>query len=100
MDMEQDAPIHSHTHAPVPEHQQSSTQGPFAQTVAGIDRPGPHAHCQECDKQADLRERRNAARHCCEMTAWTFMMLFICGMILGIFTVYMQRHDVIHAPRP
>ncbi|KAJ4290626.1 hypothetical protein N0V90_010844 [Kalmusia sp. IMI 367209] len=77
-DIENDAPAHNHTAStPVP-------QETLAQTIAGVFRPKPHVHCEECDKQAERRERRAAERHCCAMVAWVFIVLFICGMILGI----------------
>jgi len=74
-----------HTHkvpspAPVPPHQPET----FAQTLAGVFKKQPHAHCEACDKQMEARERRANQRHCCSMVAAVFIALFFCIMILGI----------------
>ncbi|KAL5381092.1 hypothetical protein DPSP01_007349 [Paraphaeosphaeria sporulosa] len=81
-DVEHDAPTHDH-HGLAPSTQQRP-QETLAQTIAGVFRPKPHVHCEECDRQTERRERREAKRHCCAMVASVFMVLFLCGMILGI----------------
>ncbi|KAF2438933.1 hypothetical protein P171DRAFT_436307 [Karstenula rhodostoma CBS 690.94] len=80
-DLEHDTPAHDHSLAPGAHQQPQET---LAQTIAGVFRPKPHVHCEECDRQTERRERREAKRHCCAMVASVFMVLFICGTILGI----------------
>lgn len=62
------------------------TQQPesLAQTIAGVFKPKPHVHCEQCDVQLAARERRANERHCCAMVALTFVSAFFCTMILGI----------------
>ncbi|KAF2715470.1 hypothetical protein K504DRAFT_366673 [Pleomassaria siparia CBS 279.74] len=78
-----DVELHAH------EHVHSSPTGPsqpetIAQTPAGVLQPRPHVHCEQCDIQTMARERRENERHCCAMVAKTFMLGFICMMVLGI----------------
>ncbi|KAK3213745.1 hypothetical protein GRF29_28g877901 [Pseudopithomyces chartarum] len=74
-------PIHTHNSLPPPLEQPQET---LAQTIAGVFRPKPHLHCEECDRQAERRERLANKRHCCAMVALVFIMLFFCSMVLGI----------------
>ncbi|KAL5397334.1 hypothetical protein PMIN06_002698 [Paraphaeosphaeria minitans] len=85
---------HDHGHAPGAQQQ---PQESLAQTIAGVFRPKPHVHCEECDRQTERRERRDAKRHCCAMVASVFMVLFLCGMILGIvITNAAARKRIMH----
>ncbi|KAH7113293.1 hypothetical protein B0J11DRAFT_446088 [Dendryphion nanum] len=68
----------------------------LAQTIAGVFRPQPHTHCEQCDIQTTAREIRDNERHCCTMTAYTFIIAFFCLMIVGIVAfnaaLKSQRH--------
>ncbi|KAF2732588.1 hypothetical protein EJ04DRAFT_440695 [Polyplosphaeria fusca] len=85
-DIELSAP---HTHdspsSPAPQQQEG-----LVQTLAGVFRPKPHTHCEACDLQTRHREERDQAKHCCAMVAVTFIMAFICAMVLGIVVVGAQ----------
>ncbi|KAF2114001.1 hypothetical protein BDV96DRAFT_647489 [Lophiotrema nucula] len=71
---------HNHTSpSPAPAEQES-----LAQTIAGVFRPKPHTHCEQCDVQTAAREKREAQQTCRALVAATFMVAFICLMILGI----------------
>ncbi|KAF2660271.1 hypothetical protein K491DRAFT_589368 [Lophiostoma macrostomum CBS 122681] len=59
----------------------------IAQTIAGVFRPKPHTHCEACDVQIEAREARANERHCCSMVGATFMVAFVCIMLLGIVIV-------------
>ncbi|KAF2251616.1 hypothetical protein BU26DRAFT_561431 [Trematosphaeria pertusa] len=82
-DLEQNAGSHNHTSrgaTPAPPQGGSG----FSHALTRIFEPKPHTHCEQCDAQQAARERRENERHCCAMVAATFMMAFICTMILGI----------------
>ena len=90
-------PEHSHSAStPVPAPAQPET---FIQTIAGVLRPKPHVHCEQCDALTMTRERRENERQCCAMVAKTFMVGFICIMVLGIVAstsmakMHKNRHD-------
>ncbi|PKS05389.1 hypothetical protein jhhlp_008764 [Lomentospora prolificans] len=51
-----------------------------------------HVHCEVCDRIAERRERRQNERHCCSMVTTTFIMAFVCLMVLGIVVVSNRRH--------
>jgi hypothetical protein len=51
----------------------------------------PHVHCEQCERIVERRERAKRENHCCTMVAATFMMLFICAMVLGII-VAVSKH--------
>lgn len=90
-DIEHEAPTHTHSSA------QEQPQQTLVQTIASVLRPKPHAHCEECDMQTERRERRESERHCCTMVALVFMVLFICGMVLGITIAKMAtRRTTMH----
>ncbi|KAF2791602.1 hypothetical protein K505DRAFT_248587 [Melanomma pulvis-pyrius CBS 109.77] len=71
---------HDHTSSS-PDPAQPET---LIQTLAGVFRPTPHVHCEQCDVQTMARERRENQKHCCAMVAATFMVGFVCLMLLGI----------------
>ncbi|KAF2184155.1 hypothetical protein K469DRAFT_580505 [Zopfia rhizophila CBS 207.26] len=79
-DVELQAGEHNHT-SPSPVPRQPET---LVQTIAGVFRPKPHVHCEQCDVQMAARERRANERHCCTMVAATFMVGFVCLLLLGI----------------
>ncbi|KAF2019860.1 hypothetical protein BU24DRAFT_459487 [Aaosphaeria arxii CBS 175.79] len=88
-----DVELHAHT-----ANQPTASPGPaqepetLAQTIAGVFRPKPHVHCEQCDVQLQARERRENERHCCFMVAATFMTAFFCMMILGIVVAKTMKH--------
>lgn len=85
-DVELQAHNHNHDHENERENTMPSTAPveTLAQTIAGVFRPKPHGHCEQCDVQLAARQRRDNERHCCNMVAATFMTLFVCAMMLGI----------------
>ncbi|KAJ5587809.1 uncharacterized protein N7459_003574 [Penicillium hispanicum] len=50
-----------------------------------------HVHCDECDRQADRRERRRSKEHCCTMVSVTFMVIALFLMLFGIVAVVSAR---------
>ena len=46
-----------------------------------------HAHCEECQRLLDQREKRASDRHCCNMTAAVFMVLFLCAMVISLVAI-------------
>ncbi|KAF2822914.1 hypothetical protein CC86DRAFT_73718 [Ophiobolus disseminans] len=93
-----DVELGGHTHA----HESSSSSNTpppasqpesLAQTIAGVFKPKPHAHCEQCDVQFAARQRRENERHCCNMVAATFMVAFVCAFLFGtIITSIVYRH--------
>ncbi|KAF2004041.1 hypothetical protein P154DRAFT_427531 [Amniculicola lignicola CBS 123094] len=87
-----DVELQAHTHG---EATPGSSIGPaesIAQTIAGVFRPKPHVHCDQCDVQLEARERRANEKHCCSMVALTFIAIALCLMILGIVVAKTKRH--------
>lgn len=56
----------------------------LAQTIAGVFRPKPHVHCEQCDAQLEIKMRRDQEKHCCTMVSTVFIVAFICMMLTGI----------------
>ena len=82
-DIELQAHEHNHNHtSPSPGPPQAPES--LAQTIAGVFRPRPHTHCEQCDVQLAAREKRANQRHCCTMVAVMFMIAFFCMLLLGI----------------
>ncbi|MCJ1239317.1 hypothetical protein MMC14_007311 [Varicellaria rhodocarpa] len=46
-----------------------------------------HAHCEECQRLLDQKEKRAADRHCCNMVAAVFVILFLSVMVIGIVAI-------------
>ncbi|KAH6864833.1 hypothetical protein BKA58DRAFT_390908 [Alternaria rosae] len=84
---------HDHNHTSSSGNPSLSTTNPetLAQTITNFLRPNaePHTHCEVCDNQVqtEARRRRESEKYCCTMVAATFMVCFICGMLLGIAIV-------------
>ncbi|EEA19404.1 hypothetical protein TMatcc_009537 [Talaromyces marneffei ATCC 18224] len=72
IDIEQH-PDHVHLHQHHPEERVGEGEG--------------HTHCTACDGMLERKERRRTQRHCCTMVAATFMVAFVCAliMLLSIF---------------
>ncbi|KAF2263287.1 hypothetical protein CC78DRAFT_581697 [Lojkania enalia] len=92
-DVELESGQHNHASSSAASQQQPES---LAQTIAGVFRPKPHVHCEQCDVQTAARERREAEKHCCAMVAVTFMVGFVCIMVLGIVVanaqIKMKKH--------
>ncbi|KAL4879226.1 hypothetical protein BJY04DRAFT_194068 [Aspergillus karnatakaensis] len=52
----------------------------------------PHVHCKSCDGFLERQQKMRSQRFCCAVVAITFMMAFICGLILGIVIVNAKRY--------
>jgi hypothetical protein len=77
IDIEQQ-PDHVHLHQhPHPEDGEREGEG--------------HIHCTACDRLLERKERRLNQRHCCTMVAVTFMVAFLCAMILGLGIVVVKN---------
>ncbi|PCH02702.1 hypothetical protein PENOC_041950 [Penicillium occitanis (nom. inval.)] len=58
----------------------------------GVDGEGQgHIHCTACDRLLERKEQRMNQRHCCTMVAVTFMVAFLCLMILGLGIVVVKK---------
>jgi hypothetical protein len=96
-DNEFDVEDHAHPHISHSQQHQQQQPESFTQVVAELLLPradSPHKHCAICDEQAltTTRQKRADERYCCTMVALTFIMLFICGMILGVFlAIYAKK---------
>ncbi|KAH7410117.1 hypothetical protein DE146DRAFT_751829 [Phaeosphaeria sp. MPI-PUGE-AT-0046c] len=93
-DIELNAHSHDDTYtppSPAPPPQNASES--IVSTIAGVFKPKPHVHCEQCDVQLAARERRETEKHCCTMVAVTFMVALVCAFIFGITAVsVMYRH--------
>ncbi|OCL11434.1 hypothetical protein AOQ84DRAFT_313889 [Glonium stellatum] len=69
---------HSHHHS-APPLTPTSSETPL-RTLGGT----PHVHCEACDIQIERREKRHNEQVCCALVAATFMVAFVCLMLLGI----------------
>jgi hypothetical protein len=66
----------------------------LVQTIAGVFKPKPHVHCEQCDVQLAARERREHKKHCCDMVAATFMVFFVCAFIFATILASLKyRHN-------
>ncbi|KAK2756083.1 hypothetical protein FQN54_005490 [Arachnomyces sp. PD_36] len=72
--------IEEHDHV---EHDGDEESLPLHSTTI-IDGTKPHVHCETCDQRLERREKRRAAKHCCQMVGATFMVAIVCMMMLGI----------------
>ncbi|RAO73814.1 uncharacterized protein BHQ10_009826 [Talaromyces amestolkiae] len=57
-----------------------------------VDRGEGHIHCTACDRLLERKEQRINQRHCCTMVAVTFMVIFICLMVLGFGITVAIKH--------
>ncbi|KAH8725500.1 hypothetical protein GQ44DRAFT_615942 [Phaeosphaeriaceae sp. PMI808] len=76
---------HEHAHDPsslVPSPEAAPES--LAQTIAGVFRPKPHTHCEQCDVQLAARQRRENERHCCDMVALVAIVAFASAFVFGI----------------
>ncbi|KAF2464278.1 uncharacterized protein BDR25DRAFT_242968 [Lindgomyces ingoldianus] len=93
-----DVEMHAHMHDASPPTPQPQGQESLAQTIAGVFRPKPHVHCKECDVMTQAREQRENEKHCCTMVAVTFIVAFICALLLGIVVAgsiaKIKRHNM------
>ncbi|CAO2653854.1 Nn.00g105870.m01.CDS01 [Neocucurbitaria sp. VM-36] len=93
-DVELHAHDHTHNDSSSAPAESSSAPETFAQTIAGVFRPKPHVHCEQCDVQLAARQRRENEKHCCNMVAATFMTAFVCiffGVVLTS-SVWAKKH--------
>ncbi|KAL2835432.1 hypothetical protein BJY01DRAFT_223705 [Aspergillus pseudoustus] len=44
----------------------------------------PHVHCEACDGFLQRQQKMRAERFCCGMVAATFMVAFVCILLLGV----------------
>ncbi|KAH7091487.1 hypothetical protein FB567DRAFT_275494 [Paraphoma chrysanthemicola] len=95
-DVELHAHAHDHSHttpSPAPGSSIAPQPESLVQTIAGVFKPKPHVHCEQCDVQMAARQRRENEKHCCNMVAATFMVGFVCAFIFGvILTSIIYRH--------
>ncbi|KGO73804.1 hypothetical protein PITC_035200 [Penicillium italicum] len=66
-------------------HHLHAVPAPIAVTEA--DEPQQHTHCAECDRQQERRERRISSQKACSMVAYTFILISLFMMILGVVGV-------------
>ncbi|OAL01106.1 hypothetical protein IQ06DRAFT_137123 [Phaeosphaeriaceae sp. SRC1lsM3a] len=97
-DIELNAHSHDHTYTPPspPPPPQNAPES-IVSTIAGVFKPKPHVHCEQCDVQFAARQRRENEKHCCTMVAATFMAAFVCAFIFGIIGLsIVYRHKKNH----
>lgn len=78
---QQQQPDDVHLH----QHQQHTEEGDRLDGGEG------HFHCTACDRLLERKERRLNQRHCCTMVAVTFMVAFLCSMVLGLGIVVVKH---------
>lgn len=53
-----------------------------------VEMAGPdHAHCAECDRQRERRERRESEQRTCAIVSKTFILICLFLVVLGIVGV-------------
>lgn len=70
------------------QHQDPSTSIPLSTATTTA---AQHTHCELCDHQLERREKLRNQRHCCALVAATFMVAFVCVLLLGVAVVRGQR---------
>ncbi|KAL2814101.1 hypothetical protein BJX63DRAFT_392921 [Aspergillus granulosus] len=55
----------------------------------------PHVHCEACDGFLQRQQKMRAERFCCGMVAATFMVAFVCILLLGV-AIANSRKDKWH----
>jgi len=74
--------LHNHNH----NHDDNQPTN-MAMDMTDLQPPATHVHCEACERLLERKERRNNEQHCCMMVSITFMVAFICMMLLGIAIV-------------
>ncbi|KUL87382.1 hypothetical protein ZTR_04752 [Talaromyces verruculosus] len=89
-----DIPPNNETEIDIEQQQQPDDvhlhQHQHTDNAEGVDGEG-HTHCTACDRLLERKEQRMNERHCCTLVAVTFIVAFLCLMILGLGIVVIKK---------
>ncbi|MCJ1400174.1 hypothetical protein MMC11_003378 [Xylographa trunciseda] len=79
----------SSAYAPVPLEDDTPSSAPLNEPQTPLQdlNAARHAHCEACEERQDRKERRQHEKRICGIVAATFMVAFICLMIVGIVSI-------------
>lgn len=81
---EADDEAYMHGHDPLSQPQQDQSR---AEPLLPSSNLVTHTHCETCERRREKEQRSRHSLQCCRMVAATFMVLFVCAMLVGIVAI-------------